>query len=192
VNPAMLRLTARSAALRLAAYIAAGAIGLAGSAQAQVIVSDTVTQSGGLYHYDYTVTNDSASDLLFLDIAAPPDPTAVQNPMAPAGYDISFDSGLGLVSLLEDTDPFFNPQFFGPTPVSGFTYDSPFAPMDTTFTAYTEDVNNNLVVLASGSVVPEPGAASAYLICGATGALLLRRRQRVHFKQSISPSQFNK
>lgn len=159
-----------------------GVLCLAGTAQAQVSVSDLVTQSGGLYHYDYTVINTSPADVLFIDIPVIPDPTAVQNPSAPAGYGISFNSGLGLVSFLEDTDPLLNPQFFGSTPVSGFTYDSPFAPTATTFTAYTLDPNGNLVPVTGtvvGTVVPEPSALLAYAVCAVTGALLLRRRPRV-------------
>jgi hypothetical protein len=155
---------------------AVGALCVAGAAHAQVIVSDLVTQSGGLYQYDYTVTNTSSSDVFDIDITAPADPTAVQNPTAPAGYGISFDSTLGLVSLLEDTDPIFNPQFFGATPVSGFEYDSPFAPTAATFTAYSTDAFGNIIVLASGSVVPEPGALPLCAACTLTGTLLFRRR----------------
>lgn len=153
----------------------AGILCLARTAQSQVSVSDLVTQSGGLYHYDYTVTNHTDQDVLFIDIAVPPDPSAVQNPTAPAGYGLSFDSGLGLVSLLEDTDPLSNPQFFGNNPVSGFEYDSPFAPTPSAFTAYTLDRNGNLVTL-NGTVVPEPGGLLVYAVCAVTGAWLLRRR----------------
>jgi hypothetical protein len=164
-------------ALWLATGLVTGALCSVSAAQAQVTVSDLVTPNGALYHNNYTVTNSSSTDVLLIDITAPADPSAVQNPAAPAGYGISFDPGFGLVTLLEDTDPLNNPQFFGSTPVSGFQYDSPFAPTGAIFTAYAVDANGNLIVLRSSAVTPEPGMLSVCTASVLTGGLLLRRRR---------------
>jgi hypothetical protein len=124
-----------------------------GIAHADVIVTANVTPNGGLFQYDYSITNQTADDLPVLDIAVTPDIT-IGDLTAPTGFETAYDPGLGLVSFLENT------ASFGSTPLSGFMFDSSVAPSATTFTATLQDLTTFAVSTMSGStqgpVVPEP------------------------------------
>jgi hypothetical protein len=138
-----------------------------------VTVSATVTPNGASFDYDYTVTNLTGFDLPVLDIVVRAG-TTISSLSAPAGFLSAYDSGLGLVSFLEDSN------VFGSIPLSGFMFDSPVPPGPTTFTANLLDANANLIT-SSGpttgpAVVPEPGFAP--LLAIGTGLLLLVHRKR--------------
>ncbi len=115
---------------------------------ASITVAPTVTPASGLYQYAYSITNSTPDDAFLIDIQVPKDPSAVSNLAAPAGFKAAFDSGLGLVSFLEDT------SFFGATPTSGFSFNSPDAPGSAGFQA-------TLVAAASGSLYTISGSTVA-------------------------------
>lgn len=149
------------------------------TAQAQVSVTPTVGSSGGLFHYDYSVTNMTGNEVILVDVDVPQDPLAVQNPTAPTGFKIAFDPGLGLVSFLEDSD------LFSTTPVSGFTFDSIFGPGSTPFQAtFIDPATGGLGTLPGITIgptaVPEPGSLATLAALALSGTLLLRRRKAAH------------
>jgi hypothetical protein len=139
----------------------------------EIMVSATVTPNGASFNYDYTVTNLTGFDLPVLDINVGTGAT-ISGLSAPDGFMSAYDSGLGLVSFLEDSN------VFGSTPLSGFMFDSLVAPGPTTFTATLLDANANLIT-SSGpttgpAAVPEPGFAP--LLAIGAGLLLLVHRKR--------------
>jgi hypothetical protein len=164
------------ATLRTVRILRTLALSIIASAIAQastVVVTPVVTPNGALFQYDYSISNGTADDLAVLDIAVTPGVT-IQDLTAPNGFDTAFDSGLGLVSFLENT------ASFGPAPLSGFIFDSPVAPAATTFTATLFDPNTLDVSTVSGStqgpVVPEPSELAP---CALAGAALLFWRKRL-------------
>jgi hypothetical protein len=156
---------------------------VAGPAAAQtVVVTPTVTPSGALFHYDYSVTNNGSFDLAIVNVNVAADPTAIQNISAPTGFQIIFDAGLGILSFLEDFDP-GTPETFGPgLTISGFAFDSPFGPQPSTFDAldivgdtYFGDTDAPLGSTTS-PVVPEPFSLALFTAGLLPAALHLRRR----------------
>jgi PEP-CTERM motif-containing protein len=149
----------------------------AGLAHAGTVdVSALVTPEGPLFQYDYTVTNNdpTVDDLPVLDIAVTPG-ISITDLTAPSGFETAYDSVLGLVSFLENT------QSFGTAPISGFMFDSSVAPAATTFTANLLDLNTFEIVTQSGStqgpVVPEPSSLAACAVGGLALVFWRRRKQ---------------
>jgi hypothetical protein len=120
----------------------------------QVVVAPTVTPIAGGYEYAYTITNNTPDDPFIIDIPVPADPAAVTDLTAPLGFTAAFDSGLGLVSFLEDTN------FFTSTPQSGFFFDSPDGPGSVMFQATLLSIDTGGLYTLSGPTmapaVPEP------------------------------------
>ncbi len=152
--------------------LAVCALALTTSARADVSVSETITSApGSLFQYNYTVANNTPDDIFILTLGnLPTGPNAVQNLAYPAGFQATYDSGLNLVSFLPDLGS--SSVFAAGTTLSGFSFQSPYKPLGTTFD--TLSLNGEV----TGNVTPEPGAFP--LLCGvlATG-LAFRRRARV-------------
>lgn len=148
------------------------------SVRAQVVVSlDPVSFSGGLFNYDYTITNTSMDDLIALDIAVPmgldPSTFVLTTPGAPGDFTALYDSGLGVVTFVEG-----NALFTPGLPISGFGIDSPLAPGDTTFTGLFPAFGAfSGPTVGPQTVVPEPGPLAVGLAL-ASGLALVRRRRR--------------
>lgn len=145
-------------------------IGLA--AAGPVIVSPTVTHAAGAFHYSFAIANSGVDDLLLVDIPVPAVAQSIFNLTAPSGFHAAFDSGLGLVSFLEDTSS------FGTTPTGGFSFDSLTGPGDVSFQATLLGSANGNVFADSGPTtapVPEP----AYFWAVASGVLLVMSRRRI-------------
>jgi len=144
-------------------------------AQAGVVtVSAVVTPGSGLFQYDYSIANGTADDLFDLDIAVTPG-IAITDLSAPAGFDTAYDSGLGLVSFLEDT------ASFDSTPLSGFIFDSSIAPATTTFTAQLLDSDFDIIPTPGTTTGPVAAAApepASLTLCALCGAALLFWRKR--------------
>lgn len=153
---------------------------LTGIAHAQVSINPSVSFSNGLYNYSYSVTNSTMDTLAITTFDVRALPNAVMTPTAPMGFDISFDSGLGLVSFFEDTDP-NTPDTFAPgSTISGFMFSSPFQPTVSNFEALDVMGQSFLGTTLAPANVPEPGtlALGATLAFGAVGLLRTRRAHK--------------
>lgn len=148
------------------------AAGLATAHAQSLVVQSNVTFNGSTYHYDYTVNNQTATDISSVTLAGlPTDASAVQNLTAPATFVAFFDSGLGLLSFQEGSA-----AFVAGSSVSGFGFDSAFSFSAPTYTAV--DVNGMELSGTSVSAVPEP---STYALIGALVALgfVVYRKRRI-------------
>ena len=170
------------------------------AARAQVSLTSNVTFNAGLslFTYTYSVTNNLPvlppdpldpltvpNTLALVDLSVPALEGAVLlNPATfPTGFQIVFDSGLGLVSFLEDleNDLAPTPQSFAPqTTVGGFTFNSPFGPGNTSFTATVLPAGNTISgsTQGPGGVIPEPGTLTLLGIALSPGLFAARRRFR--------------
>lgn len=146
------------------------ALVLPSTTRAQVAVTPTVTSSGGLFTYDYTITNNTRLDLVLVTIPTVSAPGAVRNLTAPAGFLASFDPDLGLVDFIEGTQAFTAGRTF-----SGFRFDSPIGPAASQFTAL--NVQGNELRGATLAPVPEPGSLALGLTL-APGLILVSLRRR--------------
>ncbi len=167
----------KSGAWRLAV---AAVVTAAAATAASVTVNPTVTPISGGYNYSYTIsetiTDATTDDVFLIDIPVAPDPAAVTNLMAPAGFTTAFDSGLGLVSFLENT------SFFSSTPEGGFSFDSTYKPGTVTFEASVLSTANANIYTVSGlttsaAPVPEPSYTGLF-VCLAPAILLYRQFRR--------------
>ncbi len=170
-------LLTKNRAWRLAA---AALIAVAGASATTVTVSPSVTKIPGGYNYSYTIsetiTAATGDDVFLIDIPVVADPSAVTDLTAPAGFTTAFDSGLGLVSFLEDTSSFDS------TPLGGFSFDSPFSPGTVAFDASvlsstTGDIYDVSGVTTSPAPSPEPSYAFLF-VCLAPAILLYRQVRR--------------
>ena len=165
-------MTFRIAVFSAVAAAAVGAVTLPTAARAQFVVNETITSVGSLFQYNYTVANKTPNDVLILTLGnIPTGPNAVQNLAFPTGFQGAYDSGLNLVSFLPDLGS--SSTFAAGTTLSGFSFQSPFAPIGTTFSTF--DANGNSV---SGSAVPEPGVISLAVGLALSGAGLRRRSRK--------------
>jgi hypothetical protein len=152
---------------------------VAGIAHAGVVdVTVVVTQSAGLFQYDYSISNGTANDLFDLDIAVTPG-IGITGLTAPTGFETAYDPGLGLVSFLENT------ASFGATPISGFIFDSSIAPSQTEFAANLQNPSTLKIVTTSGStqgpvVTPEP---ASWLLPLVPTALLFWRKRSLAYRR---------
>jgi hypothetical protein len=143
-------------ALFLSAY------GLASAAT--ITVDPVVSFSSGQYQYSYTITNPTPDDSFLIDIPVPADPAAIDDITVPAGFESAFDSGLGLVSFLEDT------LMFGPTPTAGFSFDSPIGPGAVLFTAtLVSSVDGSLYTLSGPTTAPAVPEPATFPLVAAAG-----------------------
>ena len=129
-----------------------------GSARAQLIIGPSVTASAGMFHYSYSVTNATDTDVAIVTLGGLfRANNTVQNLMSPAGFGALFDPGLSLLSFFEDT------QTFTAGTTSGlFAFDSSYAPGTGTYEAV--NIAGNLLVgsmLVPSSAVPEPSTTAA-------------------------------
>jgi hypothetical protein len=153
------------------------------AAASTVVVSPTVTPIAGGYEYAYTITNNTPDDPFIIDIPVLADPSAIFDLTAPSGFTSAFDSGLGLVSFLEDSSNFTS------TPQSGFSFDSAFAPGAVTFQATVLSSTTGGIYTISGptlgpnAAVPEPAYVSLWLLATFAG-LVIYRRNRLSARKS--------
>jgi hypothetical protein len=147
-----------------------------------VTVTPTVTAIAGGFNYSYTIsetlTDSTGDDVFLIDIPVVADPSAVTNRMTPAGFRSAFDSGLGLVSFIEDTSSFSS------TPQGGFSFDSPFAPGSVTFAAQVLSLTTGGIYTDSGlttsaAPAPEPSYLGLF-VCLAPAIFVYRRFRRTH------------
>lgn len=169
----------------LAAAGALGALLLAGTARAQVLVTPTVTTNGSLFNYSYSVTNLTTDDLLVVNLNGLPQVAgAITNLTAPTGFIFApYDPGVGIASFLADTNDFTPGSVIG-----GFSFTSTYAPSTVTFDTVgfgDPQTGTTLGPVAAAAPVPE---ASTLVSLGA-GLLLLTaftavRRRRTSLARS--------
>ena len=153
---------------RTLAGLGAGLALLAGpAAEASLLVSDTVTPSGGGSHHELTVTNTGPADVVLVSILDSPIADALIDTSltAPLGFLALYDAGLGIIDLVEGTA-----LFAVGTSVDGFAFDTgaPLgAPFFTSFQAFT--VAGDLLAGTVATRVPAPDG----LMAVALGALML-------------------
>jgi len=156
-----------------------------------IMLNPTITNLGnGLFSYQYSVTNTSPFDFSAISILnLPTVGNAVQNLMAPAGFNAFFDPGLGELDFVEDTQ-----SFAAGATVSGFSFISPFAPGLTTFTALRLDGDNPIIVQGTvlapqnaPAAVPEP-ATMVLLATGLAGIAAKVRGRHNGMKSCGNPT----
>lgn len=154
-------------------------LGTLSAAKAQVIVNPAVTFASGLYHYNYSITNNTGTDLFELDINVPSDAAAgtqvIRNLTAPVGFIAANDSVSGIVSFLEDTGT------FSTAPQNGFVFDSPLGAGASYFTANLAPATpGGPIPTQVGStrapVTPEPGSLAVFSALALTGLAAVRRK----------------
>ena len=146
-------------------------------AHAQVVVPSTVNFDigTGLYNYAYSVTNNGPTfDIAILNVPVAP-ASNLLSLLAPTGFGISFDPGVGIVSFFEDSDP-GTTQTFSPGSTRGlFRFSSTFAPGTVTFDAL-DAIGDTYTgtTQAPTTAVPEPGT----LLLAGLGVLATSFRRR--------------
>ena len=109
--------------------------------------------------------------MLLVDIPVPAVDQSIFNLTAPAGFQATFDSGLGLVSFLEDS------ASFGSIPVDGFSFDSFSGPGNVLFEAtLLGSANGNLYASSGSTAAPVPEPAYSWAIVSAVLLTVSRRR----------------
>lgn len=129
-------------------------------ARAQLSVQSTVSPLGGMFHYEYQVWNQTDSDFSIITLGGLlAQSAAVQNLSSPNGFLASFDPGLGLLSFIEDSQPFGAQTTVGP-----FQFDSPYASGVGNFEAV--DISGSVVTGRVAAVpmspVPEPSTYATF------------------------------
>lgn len=164
---------------RLAACIGSlCAIALPRLASSQVVVTPTVTNVGALFHYNFTITNGTVFDLSLITIDVLASADAVRNLTTPDGFTAFFDPNFGTVDFSEVTN-----GFAAGSSLSGFQFDSPVAPSDTSFQALGLDPDTGGQVAFSGATlapaaVPEPGLLPLGVSLAVAWAVVAASRRR--------------
>ena len=146
-------------------------------AQVSVLGGANFDVGTGIYTYSYAVLNSGPMfDLALVNVPVATS-SNLMSLMAPAGFNISFDPGVGIVSFFEDSNP-ATLQTFGPSSLNGlFTFTSVVSPMTVTFDALdTNGATYTGTTLAP--MVPEPGAMALLGMAALAPGFLCRRRHR--------------
>ena len=149
-----------------------------GIVHAQIVTSTVTLLSGGVYHYDYGIANNTGDDLFNVSIHVLPNSQlgvdTVFNVTAPIGFKGSYtDSVNGLVDYTEDTD------IFTTTLLNGFTYDSFIAPQASAYDATRFGAGGSVTTTdATIAAVPEPGSMVLFASLGVITGFAARRKRR--------------
>jgi hypothetical protein len=144
--------------------------------QALIITAKVAPTGGGLFHYDFSITNDGLEDVVLASIVdAPTGDADIDNTLfAPAGFLASYDSGLGIVDFLSDAD-----LFAVGTTKKGFGFDSSSGPTDGFFDVFTALTINGdeLAGQVQQQVIPEPSTIALLALGLSVFVLPVARRK---------------
>ena len=179
----------RRLAVPLALAGAFGAFFSAGSARAQfqVVVAPTVTQTGSLYNYVYSITNFTSTNLAVINLdGLPLVPGLLSNFSAPGTFGITnpYDSGVGIESFYEGSA--LTDTFAPGSTVSGFSFSSVFAPAPISYDTQ-DDLGNattGMTLGPAGAPVPEASTLVSLGMGLSALALIAVRRRRAAAAQS--------
>lgn len=153
----------------------ARAVTLGSDLMQDVTVTPTTTFDDGLFHYDYTISNNTTNDFLLVTLDVAAQPNTIQNLSTPDGFIGIFDAGLGLLDFGGEDSPGFTAE----STFTGFEFDSPFQPRVSSFTALRLDANENPVTFtgrtSAPTAVPEPSMLAGLALAP---TILLFRRKR--------------
>jgi hypothetical protein len=142
---------------------------------AELEVEATVLPLPGRFHYEFSITNSSATDVILVSIVDAPlaDPLIDSTLMGPAGFLTSYDANLGFVDFLEDVQ-----LFASGTTTSGFSFESLAGPQSAALHSFEAfDANLELITgMVQTTVVPEPSNMAAWTV--PVMLCLIRRRTR--------------
>jgi hypothetical protein len=143
-----------------------------------IVQSNVTPIGGGLFHFEFSVTNDSIDDIVLVSIDAPPGDASIgATLLAPLGFLASYDSGLGIIDFLEGTD-----LFSVGTTITGFSFDSNMGPGNGAFDDFSGltvdgDTFSGTVETTVVSAVPEPSTAASVAVGAAVLIGLLVRHE---------------
>ena len=123
---------------------------------------------GGLFQYNVSVTNTDADDYVRVSLLNGPLNDTFIVPNAPFGFMASYDSGLGIIDLLEDTDLFAAGSTKGL-----FSFQSTGAPGFSFTNFEAQKINGDL--FTGATAVPEPNRG---VLCMAGFSMLMMIRKR--------------
>lgn len=148
------------------------------AARAELLLTPTITSSNGVYTYDYSIMNQTSSDLALVNLYVPTGVDQIWNLMAPTGFLGAYDTGLGIVTFLSDSST-LSSGFNG----DGFSFQTNDAPGIINTSALTL-TGQTFVGTASGPV-PEPGSMALMAGAGSLFAFscLRTRRKRIVAQQ---------
>jgi hypothetical protein len=148
-------------------------VGMATTAGAALMVNLASTPvGGGVFQYDVSISNTGPKDVVVVTIGDAPvgDPLIGPSLTVPVGFFPSYDSGLGKIDFLEDT------ELFGVgTTHGGFAFQSSASP-PANFTAFEALDLDGGFISGSITVVPEPTGIVLALSGLAVVAMLRGRR----------------
>jgi hypothetical protein len=143
------------------------------AARANLLVEATVTPLVGTFQYDFSVENTGPDDVVIVSIVDAPlaDPLIDPTLVSPAGFFGSYDSGLGIVDFLEDTE-----LFAAGTTTGGFSFQSLSGPSNNfaLFEALTP-LGDFISGSVNHTIVPEP---SSLVVCCALGLAVIATWRR--------------
>ena len=146
------------------------------TADGSITVTDVVSSIGPLFQYDYTVA-DGTGELAVLDIGVTPG-IDISGLSAPGGA-FDFTSTVDTVNPPSGPEEFVsfleNNGIFSATPESGFIFDSPVPPANSTFDVTLFDGTTGSGSVQGPVVTPEPNSL-ALCILGAAVLLFWRKR----------------
>jgi len=171
----------RSYHARLWLVVALGIFVASGAVHALIVEATVLPLGGGVFHYDFSITNDEAEDVSIVSIVDAPlaDPLIDPSLATPAGFLGSYDGGLGFVDFFEDTELFGVGTTKGPFSFNSMSGPAPgvfsaFEALSIFGTLYSGDVDVTIVA----PVIPEPGTVVLLAVGVSVFGLIAVRRKR--------------
>lgn len=149
-----------------------------------IVQSNVTPIGGGLFHFEFSVTNNTIDDIVLVSVDVPTGDASIgATLLAPLGFLASYDSGLGIIDFLEGTD-----LFSVGTTITGFSFDSVLGPGNGEFDDFSGltvngDTFSGTVETIVVAAVPEPSPV-ALVALGAAVLIGLRVRHQSKWRPS--------